>query len=104
MLPTLRLRILGQHAEEITPERCRLDDGPRYMRTPRRGRTIPIRTPTAHPRQKPGLRTTRREHVGAPAYVPDVRPRRLLRLEPASARERTFSRHRPSSDALGRAG
>jgi len=73
------------------------------MRTPRRRRCILGRAWTAYPWQMSGVRRTRWDYVGAPAHVPDVRPRRLLRFEPTPTRERTFSHDRPSGDALGRA-
>ena len=64
----------------------------------------PRRTRAAYSRTVPGLRRARREYLGASADVPDVRSCRLLRLEPASARERTLPRHRPPRDAVSGAG
>src|ERR1700742_4584271 len=52
----------------------------------------------------PGLRGARRDYLGAPADVPDVRLRGVLRFEPAPTCRRTFSRDRPPRHALRRAG
>src|SRR4051794_41147792 len=41
--------------------------------------------------------------VGAPAAVPDLRPRRLLRLLAAEARQRARARHRASDRGVVRA-
>src|ERR1700759_788727 len=51
----------------------------------------------------PGMRGTRREYLGTPANVPDVWARRMLRLEPAPARQRALPQDRPSRHALRRA-
>ena len=62
------------------------------------------RTGAAYSRTMPGLRRAGRERVGAFADVHDMRPRRLLRFEPAPTRQRTLPRDRSPRHALGRAG
>ena len=63
------------------------------------GCNLPARA--AYSRRMPGLCRAGRTHMGASADVHDVRARRLLRLEPASARRRTLPPHRASRHAFG---
>ena len=56
------------------------------------------------PRRLPRLRRDRLHRLGAPADVPDLRARRLLRLQPAPPRQCPPRRHRAPGDALVRAG
>ena len=66
----------------------------------RRRRRRRCRNPD-HPGPVPGMRRTRREYLGAPADVPDVRARRLLRLQPARARQPALPRDRSPRHAVG---
>ena len=99
----LPVRILDQHVEEITPARARSAAVPDTVSTSR------PRSSSAEPAPRtPGHCEECAEHgedcVGAPADVHDVRPCRLLRLEPAPARHQALPPDRPSGHALGRTG
>ena len=94
--------ILGQHAEEITRTRFERLGVADDLRASRRG--CDAEPEPAHARAMPGMRRTGREHLGTSANVPDLRARRLLRFQPAPARQRTLPTDRPPRHAIGRAG
>ena len=97
------IRILGQHAEEITRARCAVRRGPRTCEHLDAAAILAEPEPRT-PGTLRGLQGGRREHVGTPADVPDLWARRLLRLQPAPARQRTLPADRTSGDALRRTG
>ena len=97
MLDIRNERLAELEAAETVQRRPRHDESCEHL-----GRG-PARPSTRRDAALRGLRRGRAP-TGCTCGVPGVRPRGLLRLLAAAARQRALRRHRPPGDALGRAG